>query len=379
MKFKRSIEPKITGLLFKGKMIIILGPRQSGKTTLSKDLVSIYGQDGAYFDCQLAEVRRHFVIGEPKLLLELIGEKKIVVFDEAQTVHDIGSVLKVFHDTYPKIQIIATGSSSFDLANKIQEPMTGRFFEFVLFPLSVREISESIPIVESSLHDLMLYGCYPAVVAAQTRDEKLRLIRGIATNYLYKDVFVFEAIRNPKAFEDLVRALALQVGSLVSVNELSQTLSITRTTVNRYLRLLEQSFVIQIIQGFSRNPRTELKKAFKVYFLDVGVRNVLVDILTPMDDRADRGVIFENFFVSERMKAGAAEPVPADIRFWRSRAGGEIDVIEQNGSRLTATECKWSSQHVSFDAFLKSYPQATVSVVTPNDFFSKAHLTKRDV
>lgn len=368
MHFKRHLAKNINERLFKGKMVILLGPRQSGKTTLSKEIIAPFGDSGAYFDCQLAEIRRHFVLGEPDRLLSLIGDKKIVVFDEAQTVQDIGSILKVFFDTYPQKQVIATGSSSFDLSNKIKEPLTGRAYEFTLLPLSVAEVSSAVHVDQTVVHDLMLYGSYPAVVSAPTIDEKLLAIRGIATNYLYKDVFVFEAIRNPKAFEDLVRTLALQVGSLVSVNELSQTLSITRTTVNRYLRLLEQAFVIKRLYGFSRNPRTELKKAFKVYFLDSGVRNVLVDILTPLADRADRGAIFENFFVSERMKAGALDIVPPEIMFWRSRSGEEVDVVERSGVRLTAFECKWTPQNISFSAFLKAYPQARVSVVSPVDF-----------
>ncbi len=371
MVFQRALEPKIRELLFKGKMITLLGPRQSGKTTLSKSLIAPYGDTGGYFDCQLAEVRRHFVVGEPDRLLELVRGKTIVVFDEAQTVQDIGSILKVFFDTYPKTQVIATGSSSFDLSNKIKEPMTGRTHEFILLPLSIPEISQHLALTQTQVHELMLYGSYPAVVTAQTIDEKLRAIRGIATNYLYKDVFVFEAIRNPKVFEDLVRALALQVGSLVSVNELSQTLGVTRTTVNRYLRLLEQAFVIKRVYGFSRNPRTELKKAFKVYFLDTGVRNVLVDILTPLTHRNDRGAVFENFFVTERMKDSSLKIFPQEIMFWRSRAGEEVDVVEREGGILRAYECKWTPQTFSFKTFMKAYPDTISSVVSPSDYWSE--------
>lgn len=370
MIFQRSIETNIRNLLFKGKLITLLGPRQSGKTTLSKQIIASYGDSGGYFDCQLSEVRRHFKVGEPQQLFELINDKCIVVFDEAQTIQDIGTILKVFHDTYPTTQIIATGSSSFDLANKIKEPMTGRAHEFVLLPLSIEEVASCLPLTQKIVYDLMLYGSYPAVVAAQTTDDKLRAIRAIATNYLYKDVFVFESIRNPKVFEDLLRVLALQVGSLVSINELSQTLGVTRATINRYLRLLEQAFVVKRLYGYSRNPRTELKKAFKVFFLDTGVRNVLVDILTPLPERSDRGAIFENFFVSERMKVGMKEIFPPETLFWRSRSGEEIDLIEQEGSTLRAYECKWTPQTVSFNAFLKSYPNAQTSVVSPENYWT---------
>lgn len=241
--FNRDIESHIKKVLFKDKMVIILGPRQSGKTTLAKKIVTAYGEQGAYYDCQLAEIREHFVLGKPDNLLPLTSNKKIVVFDEAQTIQDIGSILKVFHDTYPGVQVIATGSSSFDLANKIKEPMTGRAFEFLLLPLSLPEVRSAYPgMGEADLFSLMQFGSYPAVVSAETLDDKLFAIKNIATNYLYKDVFVFEDIRNPKVFEDLLKMLALQVGSMVSVNELAQGLGVTRTTVNRYLRLLEHNF-----------------------------------------------------------------------------------------------------------------------------------------
>jgi len=297
--FKRDLEAKITPILFKGKMVVILGPRQSGKTTLAKKIIASYGADGEYYDCQLADVRARFELGEPDKLLSLTKGKKIVVFDEAQTIQDIGSILKAYYDTYPEVQIIATGSSSFDLANKIKEPMTGRAYEFLLLPLSLREISLAYPNLKSGdIYSAMQFGSYPAVIAAESLDEKLFAIKNIATNYLYKDIFVFEAIRNPRVFEDLLKMLALQVGSIVSVNELSLGLGVTRATVNRYLALLEQSFIIRRVYAFSGNPRNEMRKGFKVFFFDTGVRNALVDISSPMETRKDRGAIFENAIYS---------------------------------------------------------------------------------
>lgn len=363
--FKRDIESRITSVLFKGKIVVILGPRQSGKTTLAKKIVSAYGQEGAYYDCQLADIRAHFVLGRPDALLPLTRDKKIVVFDEAQTIQDIGTLLKVFHDTYPEAQIIATGSSSFELANKIKEPMTGRAYEFLLLPLSLHEVVSAFPNMSTSdVFSLMHYGSYPAVVAAETVDEKLFAIKNIATNYLYKDVFVFEAIRNPKVFEDMLKMLALQIGSMVSINELSQGLGVTRATVNRYLRLLEQSFIIQRIYSFSNNPRNEIKKGFKVFFLDSGVRNALVDIASPMEARSDKGAIFENFFVTERMKKGSLDIFPPELMFWRTRTGVEIDVIEKKGKDIVAYECKWKENSIAPSSFVKAYPQATFSCIT---------------
>lgn len=369
--FKRDLEEKITPVLFKGKLVVILGPRQSGKTTLAKKIINEYGEGGEYYDCQLADVRAHFVLGEPDKLLPLTARKKIVVFDEAQTIQNIGSILKAYHDTYPEIQIIATGSSSFDLANKIKEPMTGRAYEFTLLPLSLNEITSAYPdFREADLFNVMQFGSYPATVASETIEEKLFSIRNIATNYLYKDIFVFEAIRNPKIFEDLLKMLALQVGSTVSINELSQGLGVTRATVNRYLRLLEQSFIIKRIYSFSNNPRNEIKKGFKIFFLDIGVRNALVDIASPMSERDDKGAIFENFFVSERMKKGSLEIFPPEIMFWRTRAGVEIDVIEKSGPNISAFECKWKDVVSAPKQFLKAYPNAAFAPVNINNILS---------
>jgi hypothetical protein len=225
--FERTIEHKIRESLFKGRMISILGPRQSGKTTLAKKILAQHaqhvhqGEAPAYYDCELAAVRKHFVLGEPDQLLPLVNGKKLVVFDEAQTIQNIGTILKVFHDTYPDTQIIATGSSSFDLSNKINEPMTGRIFEFTLLPLSLAEIKKSKgtgggdgssgsgSVTLDDLHQYMLYGTYPAVVAADSVDMKKTVLKNIATQYLYKDIFVFEAIRNPKIFEDLLKSLSM--------------------------------------------------------------------------------------------------------------------------------------------------------------------------
>jgi uncharacterized protein len=292
----------------------------------------------------------------------------MVVFDEAQTIQDIGTILKVFHDTYPNTQIIATGSSSFDLSNKINEPMTGRIFEFILLPLSLAEIRMSRNLTLNELNQYMLYGTYPAVVAETSVDIKKTILKNIATQYLYKDVFIFEAIRNPQVFENLLKLLALQIGSLVSLNELSISLGVSRSVIQRYLRLLEQSFIIKIIHSFSNNPRTELKKAFKVFFLDTGVRNALVDIEKALENRDDKGFIFENFFINERIKTGNNLNIfPPEIMFWRTRGGSEIDVIEKKGLEIIAYECKWSDKNVSFKQFLKKYPNAETQVITPND------------
>lgn len=366
MIFERSIEIKIKELLFKKRAILIFGPRQAGKTTLAKKLISEFGMSGEYFNCETMAVRKYFEIGEPRLLKELVGSKKIVVFDEAQTIQNIGLILKVFLDTYPEVQVIATGSSSFDLANKINEPLTGRSFEFTLYPLSLKEIKQSKKISIGDLYEYFRLGTYPAIVGEPGKNIRESLLKNITTNYLYKDVYIFESIRNPQIFEKLLKLLAYQIGNLVSVNELSRSLGTSRTTIEKYLTLLEQSYVIHRVRSFNRNHRNELKKAFKIFFLDTGVRNAIIDELeTPFDTRSDKGAVFENFFIMEHIKSGATEPFPPRIYFWRTETKIEIDVIKTTGQKIEAFECKWSKEDVSFGTFLKAYPEATASVVTP--------------
>ncbi|MDE1875181.1 MAG: DUF4143 domain-containing protein, partial [Patescibacteria group bacterium] len=216
------------------------------------------------------------------------------------------------------------------------------------------------------LDEIMRLGTYPAVIAESDSRIREDILRNLATNYLYKDVYMFESIRNPRVFEGLIRMLALQIGSLVSVNELSVGLGISRGTVEKYLRLLEQSYVVRIVRSFSRNPKNEMKKGFKVFFVDIGIRNAVIDNVSPVEERPDKGAIFENFFVSERLKAAALESFPPSIGFWRSRQGAEIDVIEERAGKISAYECKWSETlSDSFPVFKKAYPEAEMAVVNP--------------
>ena len=370
--FNRSIEPHIKKLLFKKRAILIFGPRQAGKTTLAKKLIKEFRDEGAYFNCEELSVRHHFSLGEPGKMKELVGDKKIVVFDEAQTIQNIGAILKVFIDAYPNVQIIATGSSSFDLANKINEPLTGRSFEFILYPLSLEEIRKSgITLDEKELHKLLRLGSYPAIVGEPNGNIRENLLKNITTNYLYKDIFVFESIKNPKVFEDLIKLLAYQIGSLVSVNELSRELGVSRNTVDKYIRLLEQAYIIKRLHSFSRNRRNEIKKAFKIYFIDTGIRNVAADLLdADISKRDDTGALFENFFFSEKLKEYALETFPPTLAFWRTAQKQEVDFVEQKGNELKAYECKWNSTDFSFKPFLEKYPEATTELITSKDLIA---------
>jgi uncharacterized protein len=363
---QRTIENQIREKLFKKGIVVILGPRQSGKTTLSKKIIASFGDEGLYCNSEFAEVRNHLVVGDPKKFFDFIGTKKIVVLDEAQTVENIGKILKTFYDTYPEIQIIATGSSSFDLANKIKEPLTGRAYEFVLPPLSLKEIQALKPITQEVLEEVMLYGLYPAVVLAGSIEEKKEELKKIATNYLYKDVYTFEAIRNPKIFEDLLLHLAYAVGSTVSAGKIAKDLGVAQSTIEKYIRLLEQAFVIKRIYSYSRNYANELKKSYKIYFYDIGIRNALISTFT--FDQAQKGALFESVFFSEKLKQGFLEIFPPKISFWRTKQGLEIDFILEKDSALYAYECKYGNEEVRFTLFKKKYPEALVSVVRFDEY-----------
>ncbi len=366
MIFKRKIESKILERLFKNRAILIFGPRQAGKTTLCKEIIRSFGTRAGYFNCELATVRKNFVLGEPDLLMDLVGDKELVVLDEAQTIENIGAILKIFIDTYPKVQIIATGSSSFDLANKINEPLTGRAFEFTLYPLSLDEIKQNMPVDRDLLLELLRLGTYPAVVGEKSPALREDLLGNLTTNYLYKDIFMFESVRSPAVLEHLLKAVALQVGSTVSLNELAQTVGASRETVQKYLSFLEQAYVIFRLPSFSRNPRNELKKAFKIFFVDVGIRNAIIDNLAPVDNRPDKGAIFENFCIAERLKESTSRSQSSSLSFWRTRKGEELDLVEESNGELRVTEYKWGDDQVSFANFLIKYPNAKTEIVNLN-------------
>ncbi len=278
----------------------------------------------------------------------------------------------MYWDKYSDIQIIATGSSSFDLANKINEPMTGRAVECVLPPLSLDEIASVTSITPAVFNNLLRFGSYPAIVNASNEKDKATLLRSITTNYLYKDVYMLESLRNPKLLEDLLRAVAAQIGSTVSIKELADTVGADSKTVKRYLRLLEQAYVIFRLHSFSRNHRNELKKAFKIYFMDVGIRNAIIGNLSPMNERDDYAAIFENFFIAERYKRRAFTDIAVpSLYFWRTREGMEIDLIEETAGKIHAYECKWQPQSVSFKTFIKKYPDADTTVVTPESVIAE--------
>lgn len=361
--FKRKIAEQILKRIQNQGLIVILGPRQAGKTTLVKTLLKDLGHTDAYFNCEQSDVRQAFKLGDTKPLKQLIGDRALVAFDEAQTIPNIGKILKLFHDTYPKIKIIATGSSSFDLANEIREPLTGRADEFMLYPLSLAEISLTLTMTPELFTNLLRFGTYPAVVAVNTAEEKAAEIKKIATNYLYKDVFTFEALRNPKNFEDLVIHLATRVGSTINTSSLAKTIGVAPATVENYLRLLEQAFVIKRVYSFARNYAKELKKAYKIYFLDNGVMNALTAI-PESDNHNALGKNFESLIYTEFLKGDTLQSLPPRMYFWRTSTKLEIDFVRTQGNVIAAYEVKYGKPDATFNYFRKLYPEATTHIIT---------------
>jgi hypothetical protein len=364
--FKRRIAEQILKRIESRGLIVILGPRQAGKTTLVKTLLKDLGYNDAYFNCEQSDVRRAFKLGDTEPLKNLINGRTLVAFDEAQTIPNIGKILKLFHDTYPEIKIIATGSSSFELANEIREPLTGRADEFMLYPLSLAEISETLTVTPELFNDFLRFGTYPAIVAASTAEDKEAEIKRIATNYLYKDVFTFESLRNPNNFEDLVTHLATRVGSIVNTSSLAKAIGVAPATVENYIRLLEQAFVIKRVYSFARNYAKELKKSYKIYFIDNGVMNALTSI-PESDDSNALGKNFESLIYTEFLKNDTLHPLPPRTYFWRTSTKLEIDFVRTHGNTIDAYEVKYGRPDATFTTFRKLYPEATTHIITPTN------------
>ncbi|MFH1541961.1 MAG: ATP-binding protein [bacterium] len=367
---KRLVQKQIEESCFKGKVVVIYGPRQVGKTTLAKQILANYGSDGLYLNCEILSVNQALARPEPAALKSYFGNHKLVVLDEAQKIPDIGRVLKVFVDTYPQIQILATGSSSFDLANITAEPLTGRVNEFILYPLSFQEIEieRGRPDAEAKLEQLLRTGAYPEVFLLP-ESEAIQRLNQIASNYLYKDVLAFDKIKKSNLLVNLLQLLALQLGQEVSYQELAKSLGVSRLTVQKYINLLEQSFVIFTLRAFSRNLRKEISKAVKIYFYDLGVRNSLIQNYNQLTIRNDIGALWENFLIIERLKKCQYGQIFANRYFWRTYDQKEIDYIEEQQGKLFAYEFKWGrGKSVLPGDFAASYPGSEFVLVNKDNY-----------
>lgn len=368
--YKRIIEKSIKEHLFKGKIIILYGPRQVGKTTLVKKILEEFDGEKKYLQCDIPSQRAPISKAEPEEIKKFLGNAKLVVLDEAQLITNIGTVLKTFVDTFPEIQIIATGSSSFDLANKIKEPLTGRTFEYLLYPLSYEEVKNTKDLFYFKAHEeyIMRYGWYPGIINLPEKEAKdaLGLLQ---TNNFYKDIYTLENIKKPVVLEGIINFLAFSIGSTVTINSIANELQTSAKTVERYIDLLEKMFVIVRLNGFSRNLHNEIKKGFKVYFIDIGLRNSIINNHNMLNKRNDIGGLFENFFIIERMKYLENHKIHTNSYFWKTYNNIEVDYIEDKEGKLSAFECKYSdNKSKSLFLFKNTYTESDIKVINKENY-----------
>jgi predicted AAA+ superfamily ATPase len=319
----------------------MIGPRQVGKTTIIKEIVSLYSKEHLFLDADDALVREMFSSAELSKLKQIVGGNKIVVIDEAQRIPDIGLIAKLIVDNIKDVQLILSGSSAFELTQQTGESLTGRKFTFNLWPISWKELETDLGYLKSQqeLEKRLVFGFYPDIIMQE--EIKERLLLELTDSYLFKDVLAYGNIRKPEILNKLLQAIAYQVGSEVNYNELSALLKIDSKTVSFYIDLLEKAFVIFTVGTFSRNLRNEIKKSKKLYFYDNGIRNALIGNLKPLELRNDVGILWENFLMSERLKYNTYEGKRAQMYFWRTKQQQEIDLVEETGTDLTAFEFKW--------------------------------------
>ncbi len=364
----RILAMRLREKLFKQKAIILLGPRQVGKTTLLKNL-AFDPSDILWMNADELDIQQLFSDVSSTSIKMLLGKKKILVIDEAQRIENIGLKLKLITDNLTDIQVIATGSSSFDLANRINEPLTGRKWEYNLFPFSYQELVQHHGLLEENrlIAHRLVYGYYPEVVTNPgEEEERLKLI---SHSYLYKDVLLWERIHKSDKLVRLLQALAFQIGSQVSYNELGSICGMDAKTVEKYIHLLEQAFVVFRLPSFSRNLRNELKSSRKIYFYDNGIRNAVINNFNPVSLRNDIGFLWENFLVSERQKYNAYQQLNKNSFFWRTVNQQELDLIEEFGGQIHAYEFKWNTKKTVklTKTFQNAYPEASFKVITPEN------------
>lgn len=372
----RSLYAEIKNWLFKGKVVILYGARQVGKTTLVKKIMGDY-ENTLYLNCERFKVKEILESNNLEQIRSYLGDHKLIIFDEAQKITGIGNLLKLLHDTYPDYQIIATGSSSFELSNEITEALTGRNIKFVMFPLSLSELStEFSPFeIDEKLEGFLRFGMYPDLINRPEK-EKSTLLDMLSTDYLFRDILKHENLKQPDLLIGILKAIALQLGSEVSFRELSNLLKTSVETLQRYLEILERSFVLFHLTSFSRNLRNELARKRKYYFYDTGIRNSIIQNVNVLTNRNDVGGIWENFCIVERIKCMQKAGARANYYFWRTYQQNEIDFIEETGGKLKAWEFKWNpSAKVKIPKlFLDAYKNSEFDVVNRSNFKEKLML-----
>ena len=369
---QRSIAGLLKERLQKGEKVVILyGPRQVGKTTLARTVIA--GLEGRKLEVNADQNQFNEALSSRNLtkLKQLTDGYDILFIDEAQRIPEIGLNLKILHDELPNLRVLATGSSSFDLASKIREPLTGRTWSHTLFPIAVCELAHDHNRFEldALLEDLLVFGAYPAIFSHINRMDKIEYLQEIARSYLFKDVLEMGGIKFAPKLRDLVRLLAYQIGQEVSINEISNTLKISRGTIDDYIDLLEKSFVVFRVGGYSRNMRKEVTRHDKIYFYDLGIRNAMIENFLPIALRNDGGQLWENFLVLERMKSRAYLRQRANTYFWRTTTGAELDLVEETNNQLYGFEFKFSQKTVNAPkSFIETYPNSSFKTINRDNY-----------
>jgi len=368
----RELNSIIKSKFFKGKAIVVTGARQVGKTTLLKQLVKETGLSSIFLNCDEVEVRNSLENANFERLKAIIASNKIIFIDEAQRVKSIGLTLKIIVDNFTDVQLLVTGSSTLELATGIKEPLTGRKFEYNLFPFSLAELVKhnNLIIEEQALEKRLIFGSYPD--ALNYPGEEKELLLNLTNSYLFKDILSLANIRKPLLLEKLIQALALQVGNEVSYHELGQIIDSDKQTVEKYVDLLEQCFVIFKLPAYSKNLRNEIKKSKKIYFYDNGIRNAVIQNFSALALRQDTGALFENYMISEYIKKSNNQRKFAKYYFWRSFQQQEIDLIEEVNGNINAIEIKWNeNKKVKFPTtFTDAYPVNDTIVINRENYTS---------
>lgn len=368
---KRAIETDIRDVVDYKKAIVVTGPRQVGKTTLIKNIASALDPNFLYINGDHSDVQKNWNRPFFTDIMRMIGEHKVIVFDEAQRLNDIGLTVKQIVDVQKGIQVFVSGSSALDLANKLNESLTGRKWTYNLYSFSWGELAGHFSFYEAikKLDEYLMFGSFPEVILARSR--KQEVLAELVNSYLYKDVLELSGIRKPDVLKNLTQALAWQVGNEVSLNELSQTAGADKNTVSHYIDMLEKAFIIFRVNPFSRNQRNEITGKRKIYFYDNGIRNRLINNLEPLHNRNDVGALWENFLMSERMKQLSYNHYYGASYFWRTRNDAEIDCVEDIDGKLHAFEFKWNPKAKGKipQSFINTYAPAETKIITRDNFY----------
>ena len=360
---KNSVKP--------GKVVILYGPRRVGKTTLVKKFLENVKEPNIYLNGEDIFVQENLSSQSIVKLKDFIGRAKVVVIDEAHKIPNIGLNLKLIVDNIKNVKIIATGSASFELVQKMGEPLTGRKFTLKLFPLAQLELSqyENLYETQSNLEKRLIFGSYPEVVLSESNDERILYLKELVNSYLLKDILEINGIRHSDKLIKILRLLAFQTGNEISYSEIAAQVGINKKTLENYLDLLEKVFVIFKLGGFSRNLRKEVSKSKKYYFYDLGIRNAIINNFNLLELRDDTGCLWENYIISERIKKQEYEGMHVNSYFWRTYDQEEIDLIEERGGKLSAYEIKWSGGRIlPPDDFINAYASAKFEVISRENY-----------